>query len=233
MLSSEVLIADIFWNNSTLLLNIQQDMRSLVTIQPEQNILCILKPTDPTKSASFDKKTKLVPIEPESLTLPSHIDDINEIANCLKDRAIIQRMYPLAHAAAESIRMKPHQLLYIKPYISISVGSGAIASRDKFSHDRTKATFKGYTGLVTFQDTGWMFRRLVLQLRYYYSLPHLPDSDIRLRLQFPRVIIPNSPWYRAAQNGDVPALGQWLQSRKVSISDVTVHGDTLLHVSTV
>jgi hypothetical protein len=210
-------------------------MTSLATIHLEQKILCTPKASyHIAERASLAKRMKLVSLDRGLLAISSYEDDIREISKYLKARTVAKRTYPLADAAEQNLRMKPdHQLLCVKGNISVSIGSGSATTRYCFSDDQTQHNLKGYTGFIIFQDKGWMFRRFVFHFKFYYGDPCLPGLGTRFNLRFPRVIMPNSPWHQAVQNGDMPALKQWILSRKVSVSDVTVHGDTLLHVSLV
>lgn len=89
----------------------------------------------------------------------------------------------------------------------------------------------GYCVITSFLLPFWGVRRFSFFARAFLPSSTYPCLDFNFKLKMPRIFRPNSPWFQAAQKGHTASLRQWMVTGEVTVSDVTLHGDTLLHVS--
>lgn len=221
-------------NHSTLLLSVQQDLSTLVSASKSQNVLPIsTSPCDPTVANTRAENAFPRFLSPALSTANGFrenisISSIKHIPNRELRRPIV--------ACPELIEIRTECRVRLRHGLfRMGVELGPVSCprySGPYQERRTGLPiYRGYGLSVLLQNGKWMSRRVALRFACY-SNTSLPGLNLRFNIHFPRLIPADSPCYRAAIKGDLTSVRQWLLSGRVSISDVTIKGDTLLHVST-
>lgn len=118
--------------------------------------------------------------------------------------------------------------------ISLKLVFGPIVGRSQLQNGKRPPSAQpgGYCVITSFLLPFWGGRKVSLSARAFLPSSANPCLEFNSKLKMPRIFLQNSPWFQAAQKGHTASLRQWMVTGDVTVSDVTPHGDTLLHVST-
>ncbi|CAI6340834.1 unnamed protein product [Periconia digitata] len=96
---------------------------------------------------------------------------------------------------------------------------------------RASTLLQGIGAYVSVQELVVFKRKISMLITCCWGLGRPDGLDFRIRLRCPRVVQYDDPITRVIRNGDILSLRQLLTSRTAKLSDVTKHGDSLLHLA--
>lgn len=220
-------------------MSLAKNSASALSSHIDQNVVALLGLTQRVESARTESAKEVANIPniyhkeqflPTEDTLP-----ILQRQDRHDNRFVLDRFAKYLSTLMEPVGFAPQHWMAIRMGTLIVEGSsGYLISRQyspkgRVIYQALRAS-EGY-GLNLVAQTSWLLRdRVTFLLLATYTAKSTLKLSLRCSLQWVRLFDLDGPHREAVKRGDKDYLIRHLSSRKLGLSDVSIHGDTLLHV---